>query len=150
MFGRVDWKLFYTVVRVFVRYISTCKNPSFMQREKGLENDINIYMQPLIEELKQLWAGVKTYDALRKENFYLRTALLWTINDFLAYANLSGWSTKGDYACLCCAVQTCSKWLYNGKKFSYMGHNRWLDENHRFRFQMTLFDGTKEFRKAPE
>ncbi|KAG8493493.1 hypothetical protein CXB51_010896 [Gossypium anomalum] len=118
--------------------------------EKGPENDIDIYLQPLIEELKQLWSGVETYNVLRKENFNLRAALLWTINDFSAYANLSGWSTKGRYACPCCAAQTCSKWLYNGKKFSYMGHRRWLDENHKFRFQRTLFDGTEEYRGAPE
>ncbi|KAG8472735.1 hypothetical protein CXB51_034590 [Gossypium anomalum] len=118
--------------------------------EKGPENDIDIYMQPFIKELKQLWAGVETYDVLRKENFYLRAALLWTINDFPAYANLSSWSTKGRYACPCCAVQTCLKWLYNGKKCSYMGHHRWLDGNHRFRFQRSLFDGTEEFREAPE
>ncbi|KAG8485982.1 hypothetical protein CXB51_019310 [Gossypium anomalum] len=59
-------------------------------REKGPGNDIDIYLQPLIEELKQLWSGVETYDVLRKENFNLRAALLWTINDFPAYANLSG------------------------------------------------------------
>ncbi|GMI63804.1 hypothetical protein HRI_000049700 [Hibiscus trionum] len=118
--------------------------------EKGPGNDIDIYMQPLIEELKQLWVGVETYDVLKKENFNLRAALLWTINDFPAYANLSGWSTKGRYACPCCAAQTCSKWLYNGKKFSYMGHRRWLDENHRFRYEKNLFDGTEEFRRAPE
>ncbi|KAG8480732.1 hypothetical protein CXB51_025390 [Gossypium anomalum] len=105
---------------------------------------------PLIEELKQLWSGVETYDVLRKKNFNLLAALLCTINDFPAYANLSGWSTKGHYACPCCAAQTCSKWLYNGKKFSYMGHRRWLDENHKFRFQRTLFDGTEEYRGAPE
>ncbi|KAG8483202.1 hypothetical protein CXB51_022201 [Gossypium anomalum] len=118
--------------------------------EKGPGNDIDIYLQPLIEELKQLWSGVETYDVLRKENFNLRAALLWTINDFPTYANLSGWSTKGRYACPCCAAQTCSKWLYNGKKFSYMGHRRWLDENHKFRFQKTLFDGTEEYRGAPK
>ncbi|KAK5826758.1 hypothetical protein PVK06_021688 [Gossypium arboreum] len=118
--------------------------------EKGLRNDINIYLQPLIEELKQLWSGVETYDVLRKENFNLRAALLWTINDFPAYANLSGWSTKGCYAYPCCAAQTCLKWLYNGKKFSYMGHHRWLDGNHKCRFQRTLFDSTKEYRGAPK
>ncbi|KAG8499057.1 hypothetical protein CXB51_005459 [Gossypium anomalum] len=48
-------------------------------------------------------------------------ALLWTINDFPPYANFSGWSTKGRYACPCCAVQTCSKWLYNRKKYSIWG-----------------------------
>ncbi|KAG8478320.1 hypothetical protein CXB51_027994 [Gossypium anomalum] len=76
--------------------------------------------------------------------------LLWTINDFPTYVNLSGWSTKGRYACPCCAAQTCSKWLYNGNKFSYMGHYRWLDGNHRFKFQRTLFDSTEEFKEAPE
>ncbi|MEN2632099.1 hypothetical protein, partial [Acinetobacter baumannii] len=30
-----------------------------------------------------------------------------------------------------------------------MGHRWWLDRNHRFRFQRTLFDGTEEFREAP-
>ncbi|KAK5793846.1 hypothetical protein PVK06_035006 [Gossypium arboreum] len=118
--------------------------------EKGPGNDIDIYLQRLIEELKQLWAGVETYDVLRKENFYLRAALLWTINDFPAYANLSGWSTRGRYACPCCAAQTCSQWLYNGKKFCYMGHRRWLDENHSYRFQRALFDGTEELKKALE
>ncbi|KAG8485826.1 hypothetical protein CXB51_019227 [Gossypium anomalum] len=49
--------------------------------DKSLRNEFDIYMQPLIEELKQLW---------------------------------------------------------------------WLDRNHRFRFQKTLFDGTEEFREAPE
>ncbi|KAG8483258.1 hypothetical protein CXB51_022273 [Gossypium anomalum] len=88
--------------------------------EKGPGNDIDIYLQPLIEELKTIMGGCcETYDVLRKENFYLRAALLWTINDFPAYANLSGWSTRGRYACLCCATQTCSQWLYNGKKFCY-------------------------------
>ncbi|KAH1107635.1 hypothetical protein J1N35_011403 [Gossypium stocksii] len=84
--------------------------------EKGPGNDIGIYLQPLIDELKHLWAGVET----------------------------------GRYACPCCAAQTCSQWLYNGKKFCYMGHRRWLDGNHRYRFQRALFDGTEEFREAPE
>ena len=48
---------------------------------------ISTYLQPLIEELKQLWAGVETYDVVRKENFNLRATLMWTINDFPAYAN---------------------------------------------------------------
>ena len=44
--------------------------------EKGPGNDIDIYLQPLIEELKQLWSGVETYHVSRKENFNLRAALL--------------------------------------------------------------------------
>ncbi|XP_071695448.1 uncharacterized protein [Rutidosis leptorrhynchoides] len=58
-------------------------------------NNIDVYLQPLIEELKELWeTGVETYDASTKNTFNMRARLLWTINDFPAYANLSGWSTK--------------------------------------------------------
>ncbi|OMO52139.1 Zinc finger, CCHC-type [Corchorus capsularis] len=45
--------------------------------------------------------------------------------------------------------ETCSKWLPNGKKFCYMGHRRWLDINHRFRFQIHVFDNTIERREPP-
>ena len=57
--------------------------------------DIDVYLQPLMDELKELWEiGVETYDASKKENFQMRAALLWTINDFPTYAMTSGWSTK--------------------------------------------------------
>nr|GFA57703.1 hypothetical protein [Tanacetum cinerariifolium] len=57
----------------------------------GLKTPVNIdvYLEPLIDELKYLWAGVDAYDALRKEDFTLRAVLLWTINDFPAYGMLS-------------------------------------------------------------
>ncbi|XP_039119539.1 uncharacterized protein LOC120255833 [Dioscorea cayenensis subsp. rotundata] len=84
--------------------------------DKGPGNDIDIYLQPLIKELKQLWVGVETYDASVRRNFNMRAALLWTINDFPAYANLSGWNTKGKYACPCCAAETSSQWLTDGRK----------------------------------
>ncbi|OMO92395.1 Transposon, En/Spm-like protein [Corchorus capsularis] len=117
--------------------------------EKGPGDDIDVYLQPLIEELKQLWDGILTYDATRKQNFHLRAALLWTVNDFPAYANLSGWSTKGRFACPCCAGKTCSNWLKHGKKFSYLGHRRWLEAGHPFRSQKRAFDNTMELREAP-
>jgi hypothetical protein len=53
-------------------------------------NKIDVYLQPLVDDLKELWnEGVSTYDALTKKTLQLRAALLWTINDFSAYANLS-------------------------------------------------------------
>ena len=37
-----------------------------------LENDIDVYMQPLIEELKELWVNdVETYDISKKQNFQI-------------------------------------------------------------------------------
>ncbi|XP_028056511.1 uncharacterized protein LOC114260562 [Camellia sinensis] len=60
------------------------------------ENNIDVYLQPLIDELKELWVDeVETYDASIKQNFQLCAALMWTISDFPAYAYLSRWSTKG-------------------------------------------------------
>ena len=69
--------------------------------------NIDVYLQLLIDELKELWVqGVKTWDAKEKKNFTLRALLLWTINDFPAYAMLSGWSTKGKFACPYCHKDT--------------------------------------------
>nr|GFB74865.1 hypothetical protein [Tanacetum cinerariifolium] len=74
-------------------------NPFRTMRGKALGDDINIYLIPLIKELKLSWKGLDAYDAFSKELFKLRASLLWTVNDFPAYANLSGWSTKGHVAC---------------------------------------------------
>nr|GEW00583.1 hypothetical protein [Tanacetum cinerariifolium] len=43
--------------------------------------------------------GIETFDACARENFKLKVAVLSTISDFPGYANISGWSTKGEYAC---------------------------------------------------
>ena len=62
---------------------------------KSLDREIDVYLQPLIEELKNLWTfGVRTYDCLTDQYFQLYAGLLWTINDFLAYGDLSGRSAK--------------------------------------------------------
>ncbi|PHT72217.1 hypothetical protein T459_23002 [Capsicum annuum] len=49
-----------------------------------------------IDELKQfvIFEGVKAYDVSMKQNFRLRVALMWTINDFPAYGMMFGWSTQ--------------------------------------------------------
>jgi len=39
--------------------------------------------------------GIKVFDAYRQELLTLRATLLWTINNFIAYGNLSGYSVKG-------------------------------------------------------
>ena len=53
-------------------------------------NDIDVYLQPIVE-LKELWdVGVKTFDVSSKKSFQIHAALLWTINDFPAYGDISG------------------------------------------------------------
>ena len=86
-------------------------------------NDIDIYLQPLIDKLQELWEhGVTTYDVARKQNFLMHAAILWTISDFPAYANLLGWSTKGQFSYSSCNKETCSHRLKYRIKFCYMGH----------------------------
>ncbi|XP_006601584.1 uncharacterized protein [Glycine max] len=66
-------------------------------------NDIDVYLMPLIEDLKQLWEeGVDVWDANMQQTFRLRTMVFCTINDFPAYGNLSGYSVKGHHACPIC------------------------------------------------
>ncbi|GKB73258.1 leucine-rich repeat protein, partial [Tanacetum coccineum] len=103
--------------------------------------NIDVYLEPLIDELKDLWAGVNAYDALRKEDFTLRAALLWTINDFSAYGMLSGWSVKGYNACPTCMDETSSHYLKWGRKVCYTGHQRFLPLSHKWRKDKTNFDG---------
>ncbi|XP_072084535.1 uncharacterized protein [Arachis hypogaea] len=58
--------------------------------------NIDIYLQPLIDELKELWEnGFETYDAFSGKLFHVHAALLWTICDFPSYSMLSGWCTSG-------------------------------------------------------
>ncbi|XP_071739782.1 uncharacterized protein [Rutidosis leptorrhynchoides] len=113
-------------------------------------NNIDVYMQPLINELKELWdTGVNTYDASTKSNFPLHAYLLWTISDFPAYANLSGWSTKGKLACLSCHKETKSIRLSTSHKDIFMAHRRWLEMWHAFHFLKDAFEGTEEHEGPP-
>nr|GLL16866.1 uncharacterized protein LOC109184453 [Ipomoea trifida] len=118
---------------------------------EGPGDAIDIYLKPLIEELRELWeVGVDTFDASTRQNFKLHASLLWTINDFPAYGNLSGWSTKGKMACPCCNKDTCSMRLSNCSKQCYMGHRRYLPSKHKWRNDKSSFDGTRELRPPPK
>ena len=79
----------------------------------------------------------------------MHAALLWTINNFLAYGDISGWSTKGALACPPCNYDSQSRWLKYGRKFSYIGHRRFLDSNHKFCKQKQSFDGHVDMRLDP-
>ncbi|XP_073139031.1 uncharacterized protein [Henckelia pumila] len=113
-------------------------------------NDIDVYLAPLVDGLKCLWdKGVEAYDAYRQESFSLRAVLLWTINDFLAYGNMSSCVVKGYYAFPICAEKTYSTRLKHCRKMSYMGHRRFLPSNHPYRRQKKAFNGNQEFNTAP-
>jgi ABC-type iron transport system FetAB permease component len=82
--------------------------------------NIDVCLQPLIDELTQLWSsGALIYDISRKQNFVMRAALMWTINDFPAYGMVSSWSTNGKLACPYCMENNKAFTLTNRGKASF-------------------------------
>ena len=72
-------------------------------RKKGHGHDIDVYLQPLIAELNELWSiGSLTYDSYTQSRFSMKAILLWAIHDFSAYGYLTGCRTIGKYGCLVC------------------------------------------------
>ncbi|CAB77951.1 putative transposon protein [Arabidopsis thaliana] len=93
---------------------------------------LDVFLQPLIEELKELWStGVDAYDVSLSQNFNLKAVLLWTISDFPAYSMLSGWITHGKFSCPICMESTKSFYLPNGRKTCWFDcHRRFLPHGH--------------------
>ncbi|XP_074362972.1 uncharacterized protein LOC141703322 [Apium graveolens] len=112
-------------------------------------NDIDVFLQPLIEDLQKLWRGKQMYDAYKKESFMFRGIFLWTISDYPALGNLSGNVIKGYNACTICIDETKATRLVNYRKMVIMRHRRWLPRNHPYRRQKSTFDNTVEKGVAP-
>jgi len=101
---------------------------------------IDVYLRPLIDDLNKLSNGIWTYDVSRKQNFLMRAALMWTINDFPAYGMLSGWSTHGILACPHCMEHTKTFTLNYGRKSCWFDcHRRFLATDHPFRRNKKAF-----------
>ena len=67
--------------------------------------------------------------------------LLWTINDFPAYGNLSSFSVKGYKACLICDKETYYQYLKHSRKLCYTGHMKFFPCNHPYRNWKNTFNG---------
>ena len=102
------------------------------------KNKIDVFLQPLIAELKQIWkVGIQTYDVSRKQNFQMKSALMWAISDFPAYSMLSGWST---FSCLYCMEHSQAFTLTNGRKTTWFdNHHEFLLFDHAFRNNKNYF-----------
>jgi len=111
---------------------------------------INVFMQPLIEELKELWQGVKAYDSHKKCEFTLRAAYLYSIHDLLAYGIWAGWCVHGKLCCPICMADTDAIWLKYGKKVSFFDcHRRFLPSNHPERRDIQSFRKGRKVTKGP-
>ena len=137
-----------TIKKFFVMMVLLIPGP-----EAVTADHIDVYLSPLLEELRELWAeGVVSFDAARwrgEVRFTLRAILLWCIHDFPAYAMLAGTTNKGYCACPVCGPNTQSRYSEHLSKVVYGGrHRRWLPADHPFRFDTSVFS-TQELEAAP-
>ncbi|KAL9667959.1 hypothetical protein QQ045_002329 [Rhodiola kirilowii] len=87
---------------------------------------LNVFMQPLIDELNMLWdTGVVTFDS---STFNMRATVMWTISDFPDLGMLGGLKCKGYKACPLCLDEVDAQHLAG--RMSYQGHRIWLDRDH--------------------
>jgi hypothetical protein len=114
-----------------------------MPHRPGPDNpgpQLNVMMQPLIEELEQLWVGDEANDCHKKQKFNLMTAYLWSIHDFLTYGIFSGWCIHENLTCPICGKDTDCFHLDFGKKICYFDcHRCFFPPEHTFILQRNTF-----------
>ena len=114
----------------------------------------DVYMEPLVEELAELWEGVNAYDVLRdigSRTFKLRAVLLWTIHDFPGYGTVAGVAHQGYAACPVCGPQFRGEHSVELGKQTYTDTRRWLpfDDPWRSTSMNGHFNGREETRGKP-
>ncbi|WVZ84300.1 hypothetical protein U9M48_031348 [Paspalum notatum var. saurae] len=112
--------------------------------------NLNVFLRPLIEELKQLWTGVKAYNSYAKKEFNLRATYLWSVHDLPAYGNFVGWSVKDRLQCPICMDDSDAYRLKHGGKYTFFDcTRRGLPPRHKLRQSTTAFRKSVKVRKLP-
>ncbi len=126
--------------------------------KKYVKNEnIDVYLQPLVEELQELWKWVRTLDATKLGGkFLLRAICMWNLHNF-AYCLFVGGQTKGYLACPLCGPEVDTKRFSHLKKKSILGTgitllkathirgiilhsmDKWRIDLHRLKFQLSTF-----------
>jgi hypothetical protein len=100
----------------------------------------DVYMQPLIEKLQELWLGVAAYDVwkpLGSRSFSLRGIVLWTIHNFLRYGVIDGVTHQGFVAFPICGPYFRGEHSIKLGKMVYTHTQRWLPIGHSYRCEGT-------------
>lgn len=119
------------------------------------EQNLDIYLEPLLEELVQLWKGVDCFDVLPRprmsQSFQLRAMIMWTVNDYPGYGLISGQQHQGYKACVVCGPNCVARGSKKMNKLEFGGARRWLPSSHLFRKKENakFFDGSVETCNPP-
>ena len=117
---------------------------------KSPRKDIDLFMEPLVEDLQQLWRGVPTRDLYRSPpaDFFLRDVIIWFIHDYPTSGTTSGLMTHGYNACVHCDRNPLSYAILS--KIRYIGHRHFLakDKPHPRKYQRHVFNAKNENREG--
>jgi hypothetical protein len=114
----------------------------------------DVYMEPLVDELLELWTSVAAYDVTKPIGFcafMLCTVLLWTIHDFSGFGTVGGFAHHGYVGCPWCGPELRAEYFVELGKQTYGGTRRWLSDNHMYRFAAMKehFNGEVESHAKP-
>ena len=112
----------------------------------------DLFMEPLVEELQQLWRGVLTRDLYSSPpaDFFLRAVIIWCIHDYPALGTMSGRTTHGYNACVCCDRNSLSYAIIS--KICYIEHRCFLAKDKPLprKYRRHVFNAKDENRDAPK
>jgi hypothetical protein len=117
--------------------------PLFISGSIQVSNDIDVYLQPRIDDLLVLWEkeGVRMWDEFQQQHFNLRAMLFVTIQDGTALNSILGQAFKVYKGCTWCMDESGGIWLKHCKKVVYMGHLRFLQVDHPYQKIRNLLVG---------
>ncbi|KAL0434352.1 UNVERIFIED_CONTAM: hypothetical protein Slati_2769500 [Sesamum latifolium] len=132
-----------------------CMKPEYMfltmviPRPSNSKRRNDVYLEPLIEELLQLWhVGILTHNHVTNLAVMMRAALIWTVNDLPAYKMASGWSTAGIMGCPIYMEDPWAFHLQHRRKACYFDcHRQFLSHNHPYRRNKISFIKNRQERK---
>jgi hypothetical protein len=116
---------------------------------KEPKKQMNIFLQPLFEELKNLWSGVDAYDSHLKCRFNLCVAYLWSIHDYFGYGKFADWCVHSRLNYPICMDDSDAYRLEHSKKDTFFDcHRRFLPLSHPFRGDRKSFMKGKTVKKG--
>ena len=94
---------------------------------------IDIYLEPLFDELVELWKGIEAIHVSRDNGsmqFTLRDSLLFVIHGLLAYGTLTSLNVHGYHGCTACIFKPFVRYSSSLHKCVYCGNHAYLKMEH--------------------
>jgi len=101
-----------------------------LEKELVTSSNVDVYLQPLVDELHVLWKSVKAWDTYLGASFSFKTMCMWSIHDFLGYGLFVGCVTKGQIGCPPCGPTIEFRFARKLQKIVYYGSRHYLPNNH--------------------